>query len=48
MTSKNKKLQISCDGGAATGKSTGAKLIANGSAGKSATVNGAITTATTA
>ena len=28
MTSKNKKLQISCDGGAATGKSTGAKLIA--------------------
>ena len=29
MKSKNKKLQISCDGGAATGKSTGAKLIAN-------------------
>ena len=25
---KNKKFQISCDGGAATGKSTGAKLIA--------------------
>ena len=25
---KNKKLQISCDGGAATGKSTGAKMIA--------------------
>ena len=28
MKYKNKKLQISCDGGAATGKSTGAKLIA--------------------
>ena len=26
---KNKSFQISCDGGAATGKSTGAKLIAN-------------------
>ena len=26
---KNKSIQISCDGGAATGKSTGAKLIAN-------------------
>jgi cytidylate kinase len=25
---KNKYLQISCDGGAATGKSTGAKMIA--------------------
>jgi len=25
---KNKKLQISCDGGAATGKSTGAKMVA--------------------
>jgi len=25
---KNKKIQISCDGGAATGKSTGAKMIA--------------------
>jgi len=24
---KNKYLQISCDGGAATGKSTGAKMI---------------------
>ena len=28
MRRKNKKLQISCDGGAATGKSTGAKMIA--------------------
>ena len=28
MKSKNKYIQISCDGGAATGKSTGAKLIA--------------------
>ncbi len=28
MKYKNKKLQITCDGGAATGKSTGAKLIA--------------------
>ena len=28
MKSKNKFLQISCDGGAATGKSTGAKMIA--------------------
>ena len=27
MKFKNKKLQISCDGGAATGKSTGAKMI---------------------
>ena len=27
MKSKNKIIQISCDGGAATGKSTGAKLI---------------------
>ena len=27
MKFKNKSLQISCDGGAATGKSTGAKLI---------------------
>ena len=27
MRRKNKKLQISCDGGAATGKSTGAKMI---------------------
>ena len=27
MKSKNKVLQISCDGGAATGKSTGAKMI---------------------
>ena len=26
---KNKSIQVSCDGGAATGKSTGAKLIAN-------------------
>ena len=29
MKYKNKSFQISCDGGAATGKSTGAKLIAN-------------------
>ena len=28
MKYKNKSIQISCDGGAATGKSTGAKLIA--------------------
>ncbi len=28
MKSKNKKIQISCDGGAATGKSTGAKMLA--------------------
>ena len=28
MKLKNKSIQISCDGGAATGKSTGAKLIA--------------------
>ena len=28
MKSKNKVFQISCDGGAATGKSTGAKMIA--------------------
>ena len=28
LKSKNKFIQISCDGGAATGKSTGAKLIA--------------------
>ena len=28
MNYKNRKLQISCDGGAATGKSTGAKLLA--------------------
>ena len=27
MKSKNKIIQISCDGGAATGKSTGAKMI---------------------
>ena len=27
MKLKNKNIQISCDGGAATGKSTGAKLI---------------------
>ena len=27
MKYKNKYIQISCDGGAATGKSTGAKLI---------------------
>jgi cytidylate kinase len=26
---KNKNLKITCDGGAATGKSTGAKMIAN-------------------
>ena len=29
MKYKNKSIQVSCDGGAATGKSTGAKLIAN-------------------
>ena len=28
MKSKDKLLRITCDGGAATGKSTGAKLIA--------------------
>ena len=28
MKSKNNFLQITCDGGASTGKSTGAKLIA--------------------
>ena len=28
MKYKNKYLQVSCDGGAATGKSTGAKMIA--------------------
>ena len=28
MKSNNSKFQISCDGGAATGKSTGGKLIA--------------------
>ena len=28
MRYKNKTLQISCDGGAATGKSTGARMIA--------------------
>ena len=28
MKYKNKNLQISCDGGAATGKSTGARMIA--------------------
>ena len=28
MKYKNKGLQISCDGGAATGKSTGARMIA--------------------
>ena len=28
MKFKNKYIQISCDGGAATGKSTGAKMIA--------------------
>ena len=28
MKYKNKSIQISCDGGAATGKSTGAKMIA--------------------
>ena len=27
MKLKNKKIQISCDGGAATGKSTGGKMI---------------------
>ena len=27
MKYKNKKIQISCDGGAATGKSTGAKML---------------------
>ena len=27
LQNKNKAIQISCDGGAATGKSTGAKLI---------------------
>ena len=27
MKSKNRSIQISCDGGAATGKSTGAKMI---------------------
>ena len=27
MKYKNKKFQISCDGGAATGKSTGAKMV---------------------
>ena len=27
MKFKNKKIQVSCDGGAATGKSTGAKMI---------------------
>ena len=27
MKYKNKNIQISCDGGAATGKSTGAKMI---------------------
>ena len=27
MRSKSRQLQISCDGGAATGKSTGAKMI---------------------
>ena len=27
MKYKNKYLQVSCDGGAATGKSTGAKMI---------------------
>ena len=29
MQNKNKTIQISCDGGAATGKSTGAKMVAN-------------------
>ena len=29
MRSKNKFIQISCDGGAATGKSTGAKMISS-------------------
>ena len=28
MKYKNKSIQISCDGGAATGKSTGAKMVA--------------------
>ena len=28
MIYKNRSIQISCDGGAATGKSTGAKMIA--------------------
>ena len=28
MKSKDRRIQISCDGGAATGKSTGAKMIA--------------------
>ena len=28
MKYKNKRIQITCDGGAATGKSTGAKMIA--------------------
>ena len=28
MKLKNRSIQISCDGGAATGKSTGAKMIA--------------------
>ena len=28
MKDKNKSIQISCDGGAATGKTTGAKMIA--------------------
>ena len=28
MKYKNRKIQISCDGGAATGKTTGAKMIA--------------------
>ena len=28
MKLKDKKLKITCDGGAATGKSTGAKLVA--------------------
>ena len=27
MKNKNRSIQISCDGGAATGKSTGAKMI---------------------
>ena len=31
MKSRKKFIQISCDGGAATGKSTGAKLIAKNS-----------------
>ena len=41
-------LSIRLEAGTATEGTFGAKLIANGSAGKSATVNGAITTATTA